>query len=58
MTDERRNPIERSHLAVLPAGCHHPGATIAPCPYDEDIHNDDSPCHCCTECRLECAMEI
>lgn len=30
-----------------------------PCPYNEDINDDDSPvCRCCDDCAHECAMDI
>ena len=43
-------------------GCQNVGnATIDPhpCPYAQDIHNDDTvTCNCCDECMYQCAMDI
>lgn len=37
------------------------GATGEPehtCPYQTEINNNDTPCHCCDKCAHECAMDI
>jgi hypothetical protein len=29
-----------------------------PCPYAEEIHDDDTPCNCCEDCEGECWQDI
>jgi hypothetical protein len=31
---------------------------LHPCPYAEEINNDDTPCNCCDDCAQECAWDI
>lgn len=31
---------------------------LAPCPFAEDIHGDDTECLCCEECRYNCWADI
>lgn len=37
-------------------GCETHG--LSPCPFVEEIHNEESMCNCCDECRHECAQNI
>lgn len=29
-----------------------------PCPYKEDVNNNNDECNCCDKCERECAMDI
>jgi hypothetical protein len=40
------------------AKCGHEDATLAPCPYDQEILGDDRPCLCCAYCRECCARDV
>lgn len=35
-----------------------PDQIPGPCPYADEINNDQTPCNCCDSCRYECAMDI
>lgn len=39
--------------------CANPAEPIHPCPFQSDVHNDDSDmCNCCSYHQNECCMEI
>jgi len=39
--------------------CGEPGpADSHPCPYKQEIHNDETHCFCCEACEHECNMDI
>ncbi len=38
--------------------CNGPGLEPHPCPYAQEINNDDRECNCCDGCRHECLMDI
>jgi len=29
-----------------------------PCPFAQEIHDNDEPCTCCEHCTHECAMDV
>ncbi len=37
----------------------HESDELHPCPYNEDINNDSTPCcTCCPYCEYQCCMDI
>ena len=36
----------------------YPKGEPSPCPYAQDINDDDSPCECCDRCKDDCAMDV
>jgi len=35
-----------------------PAENLHPCPFKQEIHDDDELCNCCDDCMHECAMDI
>jgi hypothetical protein len=39
--------------------CGNKSETIHTCPFAEDIHGDsETLCNCCSECTLQCTMDV
>lgn len=50
--NRKPNPCPSSY------GCSNEATEAYGCPYQEEINDDNTPCHCCDDCAQECAWEI
>ena len=50
---------DRDRLCGARDGCTKPASDEShPCPYAQEINDDDSECNCCEDCESECADDI
>ena len=58
-SDCRKNIVAGMMIAPKCSKCQQqPARQMHPCPYSQEINDDDTPCNCCLSCSGECAMEI